>query len=47
MPERLKLMALFLKPNFLMIIEAKEGVGHTGLQLVIRLSMVSGPILCS
>ena len=45
-PERLKLLTLLLNPNLLIIIDAKEGVGHERLQFVTKMSMLSGSIVC-
>lgn len=45
MPERLKLRISFLKLNLLMNMEAREGVGHTILQFMMRMSILFGLIL--
>uniref|UniRef100_A0A6N2KBX1 Uncharacterized protein n=1 Tax=Salix viminalis TaxID=40686 RepID=A0A6N2KBX1_SALVM len=45
-PERLKLLILLLNPNLLIIIVAKDGVGHTRLQFVMIMSTLFGSILC-
>ncbi|KAJ0014433.1 hypothetical protein Pint_19637 [Pistacia integerrima] len=39
-PERLKLITSLLSPNLLIIIAARDGVGHTTLQFVIKISML-------
>ncbi|KAJ6762659.1 hypothetical protein OIU79_023406 [Salix purpurea] len=43
-PERLKLLILLLNPNLLIIIVAKDGVGHTRLQFVMIMSTLFGSI---
>ncbi|KAJ6883426.1 hypothetical protein NC652_030604 [Populus alba x Populus x berolinensis] len=45
-PERLKLLILLLNPNLLIIIVARDGVGHTRLQFVMIMSTLFGSILC-
>ena len=45
-PERWKFLTLLFSPNLLITIAATDGVGQETLQLVIRMSMLFGFILC-